>query len=176
MYSNLAIDTKPELKKNVLNFRYGVNFKYKGMLSHSFDRFYVVAKFEMPKVKDLKLMTFTFDLTCEHLNNPKSYIHCYFKHCQNIAPYVNFYQKQIEYYNKTANNILEKGIGLILPTYGKRNKRFIGRVLESLASGVIGLAFEGMPSFLHHKKHKPLTKVVNVMKEKANLQQNRVYH
>ena len=42
MYNNLAIDTKPELKENVLNFRYGVNFKYKGMLSHSFDKFYVV--------------------------------------------------------------------------------------------------------------------------------------
>ena len=53
--NNLAIDTKPELKNNVLNFGYGVNFKYKGMLLHSFDRFYVVTKFEMPKDKDLKL-------------------------------------------------------------------------------------------------------------------------
>ena len=75
--NNLAIDTKPELKNNVLNFRYRANFKYKGMLSYSFDRFYVVTKFEMPKDKDLKLTTFTFDLPCEHLNNPKSYIHCY---------------------------------------------------------------------------------------------------
>ena len=38
-----------ELKKNVLNFRYPTNFKYEGMLTHSFDRFYVVTKFEMPK-------------------------------------------------------------------------------------------------------------------------------
>ena len=75
------------------------------MLSHSFYRLYVVTKFEMLKVKDLNLMTFTFDLTCKHLNNPKSYIHCYLKHCQKIAPYVKFYQKQIEYYNKTAYNI-----------------------------------------------------------------------
>ena len=74
-YNNLAIDTKPELKNNVLNHGYGVNFKYEGMLSHSFDRFYVVTKFELPKITDLKLMTFTFDLTCEHLNKPKSYIH-----------------------------------------------------------------------------------------------------
>ena len=66
MDNNLAIDTKPELKKNILNFGYRVNFKYEGMLSHSFDRFYVVTKFEMPKFKDLKLATFSFDLTCEH--------------------------------------------------------------------------------------------------------------
>ena len=146
------------------------------MLYHSFDRFYVVTKFEIPKIKDLKLATFTFDLTCEHLNNPKSYIHHYLKHCQKIVPYVKFYQKQIEYYNKTVYDILEKEIGLILPTYGKGNKRFIGTLLGSLASGVIGLAVEGISSFLHHKRHKALTKAVNVMKDKVNLQHNRVYH
>ena len=81
-YKNLAVGTKPELKSNVLNFGYGVNFKYEGMLYHSFDRFYVVTKFEIPEIEDLKLATFTFDLTCEHLNNPKSYIHQYLKHCQ----------------------------------------------------------------------------------------------
>ena len=172
----MVIDTKPELKNNVLNFGYGVNFKYKGMLSHSFDRFYVVTKSEIPKIKDLKLVTFTFDLTCEHLNNSKSYRHWYLKHCQKIAPYGKFYQKQIEYYNKTAYDILEKEIGLILPTYGKRNKRFIDTLLGSLASCIIGLAFEGISSFLHHKRHKALTKAVNVMKERANLQHNRVYH
>ena len=31
---DLAINTMTELKKNVLNFGYGVNFKYEGMLSH----------------------------------------------------------------------------------------------------------------------------------------------
>ena len=52
----------PELKKNILNFGYGVNFKYEGMLSHSSDRFYIVTKFELPKTQDLKLATFRFDL------------------------------------------------------------------------------------------------------------------
>ena len=93
------------------------------------------------------------------------------------SPHVQFYQKQIEYYNKTIYDILEKEIGLILPTYNnKRNKRFIGTLLESLASGVIGLAFEGISSFLHHKRHKAFTKAVNIMKEKSDLQHNRVYH
>ena len=76
----------------------------KGMLSHSFHRFYVVTKFEMAKVKDLKLATFSFDLMCEHLNNPKSYIQCYLKHCKKTAPCVEFCQKQIEYYNNTAQD------------------------------------------------------------------------
>ena len=45
----------PELKKNILKFGYCINYKYEGILSHSFDRFYVVTKFELPKVEDLKL-------------------------------------------------------------------------------------------------------------------------
>ena len=110
------------------------------------------------------------------MNNSKSYIHCYLKCCQKIAPYVEFYQKQREHYNCTASKILEKEIRLILLTYGRRNKRFIGAILGGIASSVIGLAFEGISSFLHHKRHIALTKAVNVMKEKVYLQCNRVYH
>ena len=71
----LAIDVMPELKKNVINFRYGANFKYEGMLTHSFDRFYVVAKYKIPKIENLKFTTFSFDLMCNHLNiSKKSYL------------------------------------------------------------------------------------------------------
>ena len=49
VYNGSALDIMPELKKNILNFGYGVNFKYEGMLSHSFDRFYIVTKFEFAK-------------------------------------------------------------------------------------------------------------------------------
>ena len=43
-----CIKIKPELQKNILNFGYGINYKYEGMLAHSFDRFYVVTKFMLP--------------------------------------------------------------------------------------------------------------------------------
>ena len=122
VHKDSAIDTMPELKKNVLNFGYGINFKYEGMLSHSFDRFYVVTRFEMPKVQDLKITTFSFDITCNYLNISKSYMQWYIKHCKRIAPYVQFYKKQIEYYNHTAYDILENEIGLILPTLVKEGR------------------------------------------------------
>ena len=67
MYKCSAEDIMPELKGNILNFGYGVNFKYEGMLSHPFDRFYVVAKFELPIVEDLKLTTIEFDSKCTYL-------------------------------------------------------------------------------------------------------------
>ena len=51
----LIVSIMPELKHNILRFVYGANFGYEGMLSHSFDRFYVITKIEIPKVSDLNL-------------------------------------------------------------------------------------------------------------------------
>ena len=52
-YLTTSIKIKPELKKNILNFGYGINYKYLGMLVHSFDRFYVVTKFILPTIGHL---------------------------------------------------------------------------------------------------------------------------
>ena len=62
LHKAVTINVMPKLKKNMLNFRYGANFKYEGMLTHSFDRFYIVAKYEIPKVEHLQFTTFTFVL------------------------------------------------------------------------------------------------------------------
>ena len=39
------------------------------MLSHSFDQFYIVMKFELPKTEDLRLTTFKFDFECSYANS-----------------------------------------------------------------------------------------------------------
>ena len=39
------------------------------MLAHSFDRFYVVTKIEIPNVSDLNLTVFQFDYNCTHVAN-----------------------------------------------------------------------------------------------------------
>ena len=139
---SFAINIMPELKRNILNFGYGVNFKYKGMLSHSFDRFYVVTNVELPKIRDFKLTTFSFDLTCKYLYPINKYMRKYMKHCERIVLHVQFYQKQIEYYNQTAYKLLKDEIGSILPIYhtNKRSNRgILTTALGSIASGVIGL-------------------------------------
>ena len=91
------------IEKKYLKFGYGINFKYKGMLSHSFDRFYVVTKFELPKVEDLKLTTVQSDSNCSYLivknNTQSSYYPKLLAYCQKIVPYLEFYKKQINYYN-----------------------------------------------------------------------------
>ena len=41
--------------------------------------------------------------------------------------------------------------------------------LTTLVSTFIGLAYEGISSFLHHKHNNALHKAVNVMNDKANI-------
>ena len=86
------------------------------MLSHSFDRFCVVAKFELPKVEDLKLTTVQFDSKCSYIaarneTQPSSYFHKLLAYCQKTVPYVEFYKKHISYYNCMAHEILTNEIG-----------------------------------------------------------------
>ena len=58
-----SVEIMPELKKNTLDFGYGINFKYGGMLAHSFDRIYVVTKFILLTISDVKFSTIIFDQT-----------------------------------------------------------------------------------------------------------------
>ena len=69
VYGTSTVSVMPELKQNVLRFGYGVNFRYEGMLAHSFDRFYVVTRIEIRKVSDLNLTVFQFDYNCSHVTN-----------------------------------------------------------------------------------------------------------
>ena len=100
------------------------------------------------------------------------------KHCQRIVPYVILYQKQVQYYNQTPYNILQNEINLILPTLNehKGKKRFLSAVFGTVASKIIGLAFEGISSSLHHNRHKTLNKAIKQINERQNIQHNRIYH
>ena len=150
------------------------------MLSHSFDRFYVVTKFELPNVEDLKLTTIDFDPTCSYLNCDGKYMPKLKRHCLRIAPYIDFYQRQIMYYNLTAYRILTRDIGLILLTSPTVKRPKLGAILASvlggIASSIIGLAYQGISSFLHHKRHKALNKAMTVMEKKTNIQKNQIHH
>ena len=67
IYRYTSIEIKPKLKKNILKFGYCINYKYEGMLAHSFNRFYVVTTFILPTVKDLDLSTLNVNTKCEYL-------------------------------------------------------------------------------------------------------------
>ena len=92
----------PELKRNILNFGYQINSKYEGMLSHSFDRFYLVTKFILPTINDLKFLPIKFDSSCNYLNAdlsrnkfPTQYVPNMKSFCKKIVPFIDFYKTKL---------------------------------------------------------------------------------
>ena len=92
-------------------------------------------------------------------------------YCNKIKPFVTYYNKLINSYNNTAHNILEKEIKLLLPQVSKRQKCGI---ITTLVSSFIGLAYEGISSFLQRKWNNALHKTVNAMNNKDNIQHNKL--
>ena len=149
-----SIKFNPELQRNILKFGYSINYKYEGMLAHSFDRFYIVMKFMLPSVKDVKFSTLNFDQSCAYMNknyalnmDSSKYLSELKTYCNKIKPFVSYYSKLISSYNTTVHNILVNEIRLLLPQISKQKCGLI----TTLVSGFIGLAYEGISSFLQKK-------------------------
>ena len=92
-----SIKFNPELQRNILNVGYSINYKYEGMLAHSFDRFYIVTKFMSPSVKDIKFSTLNFDQSCAYMNknyalntDSSKYLSELKTYCNKIKPFVSF--------------------------------------------------------------------------------------
>ena len=149
------VKIEPKLQRNFLNFGYGINYKYEGMLAHSFDSFYVVTNFMLPTIGDLKFSKLNFDDPCTYMANKfaqntesRKYMLELKAFCNKVKPFVTYYDKLINSYNNTARNILEKEIKLLLPQVKSMQKCGI---ITTFISSFIGLAYEGISSFLQHK-------------------------
>ena len=172
----------PEIKKNILNFDYRINFKYEGILVHSFDRFCVVTKFVLPSVNNLKFSPMDFYEECNYVNdniihdhNSKEYISNLKIYCKKIIPFVKFYKEQISSYNCPVYNILTNEISLILPNFPKARKEKRS-IITFLITDFIGLAYEEFSSYLHNRRQNALHKTMVAMQNKVHLQHNKIIH
>ena len=161
-----------------MKFGYGIYYKYEGMLPHSFDRFYVATKFMLPMIGDLKFSKLDFDYTCAYTEkeyapnmDSRKYMLELRAYCNKVKPFVTYNNKLINSYSNTAHNILEKEIKLLLPQVSKRQKCGI---ITTVISSSIGLVYEGVSSFLQHKRNNALHKAVNAMNNRANIQHNKL--
>ena len=85
-----------------------------------------------------------------------------------------FYKLQIKAHNATAHHILKNEVDLILPTFYEDGK--IRGIFSAIITGFIGLAFEGVSSFLHHKRHNTLHKAVKATSISMDAQRNKLMH
>ena len=97
------------------------------MLACSFDRFYVITKFILPTLDDLKLYPIKYDKECQYLRNlddedddqMKQNIKDLFFYCLKIRPFLALYKMQISTHNLTPHKILKNEVDLILPRFHK---------------------------------------------------------
>ena len=148
------------------------------MLAHPFDRFYVVTKFILPSIGHLIFSTLNYDNTCAYLHNKnvnntdsKKHMLDLMTFCKKIEPFMLYYKRLIKSYNNSAHNILENKINLILPQIPRKQKCGI---ITMLISSFIGLAYESIFSFLHHKWNKALHKAIRAMDSKTTIQCNKL--
>ena len=146
-----SIKFNPQLQKNILKFGYGINYKYEGMLAHSFDRFFIVTKFMLPSIGDIKFSKLNFDHTCTYMNkeyapkmDSRKYLTELKTYRNKIKPFVFHYNNLITSYNATVYNILESEIKPLLPQLSRQKHG----IITTLVSGFIGLAYEGISSFI----------------------------
>ena len=62
-----------------------------------------------------------------------------------------------------------------MPKFYKRWKNKRG-IFSAIITGFIGLAFKGISSFLHHKRHKALCKVLRAMSISTDMQRSKFMH
>ena len=172
-----SIKFNPELQKNILKFGYGINYKYESMLAHSFDRFYIIMKFMLPSVGDIKFFNLNLDHSCAYMNkkyapntDSSKYLAELKTYCNKIKLFVSPYSHLIKSYNATIHKILENEIRPLLPHISKQKCG----IISTLVSGFIGLAYEGISSFLQRKCEDALQKAVIAMNNEANFQYNKL--
>ena len=121
------------------------------MLAHSFDRFYVLTRFMLSTIGDMKFSILNFDHTCVYMKkeyapntDSRKYLIKLRTYCNKIKPFVSYYSKLTHSYNRTTHNILQNEIRLLLPQVSRQKCR----IITTLVSGFFGLAYEGISSFL----------------------------
>ena len=148
------------------------------MLAHSFDRFYMVTKFILPSIGDLKFSTLNYENTCAYLDNKnicntdsKKHMLNLMTFCKKIELFVLYYKGLIKSYNNMTHNILGNEINLILLQIPRTQKCGI---ITTLLSSFIELSYEGISSFLHHKQNKALHKALRSMDSKTTIQHKKL--
>ena len=171
-----AIKFNPELQ-NILKFGYGINYKYEGMLAHSFDRFYIITKFMLPSMGDLKFSNLNFDHSFTYMNmkytpntDSSKYLTELKTYCNKIKPFVSHYSKLIKSYNATVYNILTNELRPLLPLISKQKCG----IVTTLASGFVGLTYEGISSFPQTKCEDALQKAMIAMNNEVNFPCNKL--
>ena len=105
----------------------------------------------LPMIGDIKFSRLNFDDTCAYMNkeyapntDSRKYLTELRTYSNKIKPFVSYYSRLMDSCNKTAYNILQNEIKVLLPQISRQKHG----IITTLVSSFIGLAYEGISSFL----------------------------
>ena len=131
----------------------------------------------LPMIGDIKFSRLNFDDTCTYMSkeyppntDSRKYLTELRTYCNKIKPFVSYYSRLIDSYNKTAYHILQNEIKQLLPQISRQKHG----IITTLVSSFIGLVYGGISSFLQQKCENALHKAVNAMSNQANIQHNKL--
>ena len=91
-------------------------------------------------------------------------------YCSKLKTFVSYYYKLINSYNNTVHDLLENKIKPLLPNEPRQKCGLVA----TLVSGFIGLAYEGISSFLQRKLDNALKRAVLAMDNEINAQHSKL--
>ena len=131
----------------------------------------------LPSMEDIKFSKLNFDHTCTYMNkehapntDSRKYLTELKTYCNKIKPFVSHYNNLITSCNTTVYNILENEMKPLLPQISRQKHG----IITTLVLGFIGLAYEGISSFLQQKCENTLQKAVHTMSNQADIQHNKL--
>ena len=75
------------------------------MRVHSFDRFYILIKFMLPSIRDLKFSNLNYDNTCTHLDNKNTHNTETRKHMLDLMTFYKKIEPFVIYYKRLQNQL-----------------------------------------------------------------------
>ena len=131
----------------------------------------------LTSMRDLKFSNLNFDHSCAYMKkkympntDSRKYLAEIKTYCNKIKPFDSHYSKLIKSYNDTVCNILTNEIRPLLLHVSKPKHGLV----STLVSGFIGLAYEGISSFLQRKCEDTLQKAMIAMNNDVNFQCNKL--
>ena len=131
----------------------------------------------LPSMGDIKFSNLNFDHSCTYMNkkyapnmDSSKYLAELKTYCNKIKSFVSHYSNLIKSYNAAVHNILVNEIRPLLPHISKQKHG----IVSTLVSGFIGLANEGISSFLQRKCEDALQKAMVAMNNDAAFQHNKL--
>ena len=121
--------TSTGIEEKHFEFWLWYKLQIRGYVHTTFDRFYVVTKFNLPSTGDLNFSKLNYDNTCAYLDNKnvcntdsKKHMLDVMMFCKKIEPFVFYYKRLKNSYNNITHNILTNEINLILSQIPRKQK------------------------------------------------------